>query len=171
MIKREGGRKKRIGGTFRGLEQSTVGQWYPDVLCLTTVDGVGRDAVAEQFTLGTPTRLAPDAIITLLARRVKGDDDVVTHRKVGDLVALFHDGADELVPTDEVRRAFEVAAVEVEVGALSTWSESVVPRVEVQVYGVATEVTRVVVGRRLCVSDRLTHRAVDVTLRTASVGF
>lgn len=104
--------------TRRRLNQRRIRQRHPDILGLPSVDGVRGDRVSEQLALGAPTGLAADAVVALLTGRVEGHDNLVAHGELGHLVALLHDGAHELVTADEVRRAFQVAAVKVQVGAL-----------------------------------------------------
>jgi hypothetical protein len=91
---------------------------------LSTIDRVCGHRIAKQFTLGTTTGLSPDTVITFLTGRVERHDNLIADLKVGDRVALLLDYADKFVSTDEVWRAFEVATVEVQIGALWRASES-----------------------------------------------
>lgn len=61
--------------------------------------------------------MAPDAEETLPAGGVEGHDDLVAEREILHGGAEGDDFADEFVAADEVRRAFEVAPVEVQVAA------------------------------------------------------
>ena len=99
------------------MDKRRIRQRTPHVLRLPTRDRIRGRAIPEQFSLDAPTRLASDAVETLPAGRIERNDDLVADLELLDAVALLDNLTDELVAADEVGRAFEVAAVEVEVAA------------------------------------------------------
>ena len=92
--------------------------------------------------------MTANTVVALLTRGIKGDNDLISDLEVLDIVTLFCDGSDELVATDEVRRALEMATVEMQIGSLQSG--------EKENWGWLR---------------KLTQRAVEVTFSTASVGF
>ncbi len=68
--------------TLWGLHKRAVRQRHAHILGLPAVDRVRGDTVAEQLALGAATGLAPDAVVTLLTRRVEGHDDLVPNGEV-----------------------------------------------------------------------------------------
>ena len=62
--------------------------------------------------------MTANTVIALLARGIKGNNDFVSDFEALDIVTLFYNSANELMATDEVWRAFEMATVEMQIGAL-----------------------------------------------------
>ena len=62
--------------------------------------------------------MTANTVVAFLTRGVKGDNDLVSYFEVLDIVTLFDHSADELMTTDEVRRALEMAAIEMQIGSL-----------------------------------------------------
>lgn len=106
-----------LGDLLGRLDERRVRERAPHILRLPAGDRVRRGAVAEQLALAASRSLPAHAEEALPARGVEGHDDFVADLEVLHVVALGHDLADELVSADEVRRAFQVAAVEVQVAA------------------------------------------------------
>ena len=100
------------------FDQSRAGERNPYILSLSTVDGICRDGIPKQLAVRAATRLAPDAIVALLARRVKRHDDLVADREVRDRVTFLDDPAHEFVAANEARFDLEVTAVKVQIGSL-----------------------------------------------------
>ena len=103
--------------TLRRLHERRIGEWTPHILCLASGNGIRRRTVSKQLAFAAARCLPANTVIAFPARSVERYDDLVADFEVLDIVSLFDDLADELVAADEVGRAFEVAAIEVEVGA------------------------------------------------------
>jgi hypothetical protein len=125
---------------------------------LTSIDGIRRHRVSKQFSLGASARLSTNAIIAFLARCVEWDDHLVAHGEVADCITFLDDSSDKLMPANEIWRALKVATVEVQIGTL-------------QFIGDQWENMEEGDSSSDAQSGELTHRAVDVTLSIASVGF
>ena len=106
-----------LRNTLRCLHKGGIGQWTPHVLRLSSINCICRSAVSEQLALAAPRSLTSDAVETLSARGIEGYNNLITNIEILDIISFLDDLANELVPADEVGRAFEVAAVEVQVGA------------------------------------------------------
>ena len=59
-----------------------------------------------------------NTIIAFLASGIERYNNFIAHLQFRDFVAFFDNGTDKFVAADEVRRAFEVAAIEMKVGSL-----------------------------------------------------
>ena len=106
--------------TCRSLDTSRLSERHSDVLCLATIDGIGRNRVAKQLSLRTTTSLSSNAVIALLACRIERDHDLVAFVEALDFIAFLDDLADKLMAAYEVWRAFQVASVEMQVRTLAT---------------------------------------------------